>query len=62
MSRFHFLIFDPSSDGAEPPVIPAIDLDRPREGERLKLLLVEQAPDVHLGAIAEELAQLPAAD
>jgi len=57
-----FLVPNPLPDFAEPPIIPAVDLEWLREGERLALWLVEQAPDVHLGAVAEKLAQLPAAD
>jgi hypothetical protein len=62
LSRSGFLIPDPPPDCAQPPVVSVVDLNRLGERESPKLLSIQQAPNVHLTAIAEQLAQLPAGD
>jgi hypothetical protein len=61
-SRFGFLILDPPPDCAQPPVVSAVDLNRLGECEKPKVFSIQQAPNVHLAAIAEQLAQLSAGD
>jgi hypothetical protein len=60
--RLGFSVANPLPHRTEPPIIPLIDLDRLGEGERLLFLLVQKAPNVHLAAAAEQLAQLFGAD
>ena len=50
------------SSRSRPPVVSAVDLNRLGERESPKLFSIQQAPNVHLTAIAEQLAQLPAGD
>ena len=52
----------PLPNRAETPIISSIDLEGPGEGERLILLVIQQAPDVHFAATAEKLAQRLAGD
>jgi hypothetical protein len=55
-------VANPLPHPTEPPVVSVVDLDWLGEGERLVLFLVQQAPDVHVAAMTEKLAQLLASD
>jgi hypothetical protein len=60
--RLGLLVAYPLPYRTKSPVVSVIDFERLRESERLVLLFIQQAPNVHLAAAAEKLAQLLAGD
>src|SRR5208337_1361662 len=60
--RVGLSVANPLPHRTQAPIVSVVDLDRLGEGERLILFVVKQAPDVHLAAITDKLAQLLAGD
>jgi hypothetical protein len=60
--RLGLLVANPLPHRSEPPIVSVVDLDRLWEGERLVFLLVQQAPNVHLAAVAYEVPYRLASD
>jgi hypothetical protein len=60
--RLGLSVANPLPHRTEPPIISVVDLDWLGKGERLVLFLVQQAPNVHIGAVAEQVPELIALD